>query len=130
MRSEGKALAKDALALFLEIFMGRASHYQPRPRQDGDDRVEQNRHANEELFEKWARLSVECAKALAPFQSPTFRAIVVTPPPPQQAETATRRFTLAVFESNGQSSDGQGSNGHDAAAAAVIDEVAHEDEPE
>jgi hypothetical protein len=127
IRREGKALAKDSLALFLEIFMGRAAHYQPRPRQD--DRAEQNPHANEELFEKWARLSVECAKYLAPYQSPTFRAIVVTPPPPPQQANETRRFTLAVFESNGQSSDGQG-NGHDAATAAAIDEVAHEDEPE
>lgn len=101
LREQGKPLAKDALGLFLEIFMGRAAYYQPRPKID-DPKVDQNKFANEEKFEKWARLSVDCAKALAPFQSPTYRAIVVAPPPPTQSENQTRRFTLAIFDHTGQ----------------------------
>jgi hypothetical protein len=37
------------------------------------------------------------AKALAPYQSPTFRAVVVAPAPVQQSERVTR-FTLSIFD--------------------------------
>lgn len=123
LREQGKPLAKDAMALFLEIFMGRAAHYQPRV--DLKTMAETNKQASEEKFEKWARLSVETAKALAPFQSPTFRAIVVQPPPPSHSEQQVRRFTLAVFDNH---------NGHTIEAVATTDEAiaaaAEEDDDE
>lgn len=40
-----------------------------------------NPNADEDKFGKWARLAIECAAKLAPYQSPTFRAVVVGPTP-------------------------------------------------
>jgi len=74
-------------------FAGMATHYQPRP-----PGQQPNPHADEEQFWKFARFAVHCASALAPYQSPTFRAIVVAPPPePDKTETA-KRFTLRIFD--------------------------------
>jgi hypothetical protein len=33
-------------------------------------------------FEKYSRLALDCARQLAPYQSATFRAVVITPPAP------------------------------------------------
>ena len=46
-------------------------------------------------FEKWAKLAVEAARLLAPFQSPTYQAIMLAPVP---EEPRTRNFTLEIFE--------------------------------
>ena len=92
----GKKLAKEVLDDFMNLFAGMAAVYQPlapghiaRPGTAPD----------EAKFEKYARLTVETARALAPFQSPTFRAIVIAPPPPERG-MVRKRFTLHVFDNH------------------------------
>jgi|SRR5882672_88662 len=67
-------LAKDILERFMLVFAGQAAVHQPRP--DGLGGM----LGNSKEFERWARLSVDCAGKLAPYQSPTFRAVMVTTP--------------------------------------------------
>ena len=83
-RAEGKKLAKEVLQEFMELFAGMAAYYQPTPAH-----LPPNPNENEPQFLRYAGLAVECAKAVAPFQSPTFKAIAVVPPPPPPPEPAT-----------------------------------------
>ena len=94
--AHGKKLAKERLDEFMELFVGRAAHYQPRPDKNGKD---QNPTGNEAKFEKWALHAVDVAHKLAPYQSPTFRAIVVSPPPPSQ-NGGKKRFTLTIVDNH------------------------------
>lgn len=92
-RVSGRKLAKDTLDDLVMVFMEMADAYKPAP--TGQDKL----GASEEKFEKWARLAMEAARALAPYQSPTFRAIVVAPAPTEKDATGeVKRFTLTVFE--------------------------------
>ena len=97
-RTQGRKLAKDVLDDLMQIFMGVAAAYQfvPPGAMDKNGNPIPPR-GNGAEFEKWARLTVETAKALANYQSPTFRAIVVAPPPEEKGEIR-KRFTLTVFE--------------------------------
>jgi hypothetical protein len=72
-------LGKDILRDFMELFAGMAAAHQPLP--PGVVGL-QGREPDEAKFEKYARLAMEAAARLAPYQSPTFRAIMMTPPPP------------------------------------------------
>jgi hypothetical protein len=45
-----------------------------------DELAEQYRKADEAKFRQYAELAIACAKALAPYQSPTYRAVVVSSP--------------------------------------------------
>ena len=45
-----------------------------------DELAEQHRKTDEIKFRQYAELAVACAKALAPYQSPTYRAIVMASP--------------------------------------------------
>lgn len=74
-RATGKKLAKDVLEEFMLLFAGMAASYQPWPVGLG-----KNPGENVGQFEKWARLACEQAAKLAPFQSPTFRAVMVSIP--------------------------------------------------
>ena len=38
----------------------------------------------------WERLAIECARLLTPYQSPTFRAVMVTPPPEAPSKKRSR----------------------------------------
>jgi hypothetical protein len=77
-RMEGKKLGKEILEEFMIVFAGRAAHYQPRPPE-----LPPNPNADEAKFLAYARLATDCAKSLAPYQSPTFRAIAVEHNNPQ-----------------------------------------------
>jgi hypothetical protein len=82
-KSEGKPLATAVLFEFMHRFRDMALA-----------------HQHDRQFQKWARLTVDTAKMLAPFQSPTFRAIEQPAPPPDPKEEQGRaRITLRVFES-------------------------------
>jgi hypothetical protein len=83
-RARGEKLGKEVLRNYMITFHERAEHYRTPP------------HADEAKFEKYARLAVDCARWLAPYESPTFRSIAIAPPTPP-AETR-RRFTLTVFD--------------------------------
>jgi hypothetical protein len=123
-------LAKDAMATFLGIFMSRASFYnskgvEPDPADStGKTLRDKNPHANESKFEKWAMRAVETAKALAPYQSPTYRAVLVAPAPPES--TVPRRFTLTIHDSrNGNAAIVQTNA---PATPAIIDAIANEED--
>ena len=104
-------LGKDVLEEFMMLFAGMAAFYQPhpewRPRLDTDGKpvldngrpVLENANPNmsEPQFLRYAVLARDTAKDLAPYQSPTFRAIVVAPAPDHD-KSDRRRFTLNVFE--------------------------------
>lgn len=102
----GHKLAKEVIEEFMIVAAGTAARYQPRPRQeDGQEEgkfKETNKLANPDLFEKWAKLAVAWATDLAPYQSPTFRAIVVAPPPPDPGTGRVKRFTLTIFDDGGR----------------------------
>lgn len=76
-RRAGKKLGKELLEDFAHLFAGIAASHQPWPAAMG-----KNPHENEERFLTYARLTVEAAKALAEYQSPKFRAIMVHAPDP------------------------------------------------
>ena len=62
---ESGKLGREVLAQYMNTF---------------DELAEQYRKADEAKFRQYAELAVACAKALAPYQSPTYRAIVMTSP--------------------------------------------------
>ena len=53
-----------------------------------DELAEQYRKADETKFRQYAELAVACAKALAPYESPTYRAVVMTSPQPSAGNGA------------------------------------------
>lgn len=72
----GKKLAKEVLEDFMHLTAGMAAHYQPAP-------PGHPVNASADPQEFWRCMEAACtfAKALAPFQSPTFKAIAVYVPP-------------------------------------------------
>jgi hypothetical protein len=71
-----------------------------KPTLGGSER--QNPHGDEAKFIHYAKHVIECAKNLAPFQSPTFRAVTVAPSPePNQPQKVTR-IKLRIFEHDGR----------------------------
>ena len=62
---ESGKLGREVLAQYMNTF---------------DELAEQYRKADEAKFRQYAELAVACAKALAPYESPTYRAIVVSSP--------------------------------------------------
>lgn len=77
---EGRKLAKEVLDEFMTVFAGMAATHQPLP---PGTPIPPGRHPDLDKFEKYARLTVETAARLAPYQSPTFKAITVIAPPSQ-----------------------------------------------
>jgi hypothetical protein len=81
-RREGRELAVDVLEKLMKVAEGAAAINRPTEQKkykDGDWK----------LFAEWFDRTAFCAKALAPFQSPTFKAVAVdvrstTPAPMQQ----------------------------------------------
>ena len=87
-RVAGKKLAKEVLEEFMFLFAGMAAHYQPTP----PHLPQQNVNASETKFLQYAELAVTAAKSLAPYQSPTFKAVQVSSgpidPPTQPGDNA------------------------------------------
>ena len=73
-QAQGKKLAKNVLSDFMELFAGMAAFYQPVP---AGQPVEAGRQPDENKFKEYAALAVDSAKALAPFQSPRFSAMMI-----------------------------------------------------
>jgi hypothetical protein len=100
--NSGRKLGKDVLDDFMQLFAGIAASYQPVAPDVWEGMTEEQkakRTPNPVEFEKWARLAVHCATKLAPYQSPTFQAIMIAPPPPDPRLAGQRkRFTLTIFE--------------------------------
>lgn len=68
-RGNKDKLAKEVMVIFMHQFANLASRYQPTI--DG----EKNPKWNEKKYKEWAMAAVDVAKALAPYQSPTFKSI-------------------------------------------------------
>jgi hypothetical protein len=89
---EAKPLGKETLDAFMTEFTTMAEHYRPaRPGQPANPNEDEGRYL------KFARLAVDAATRLVPYQSPTFRAVVLAPAP-ESNEIKPRRFTLRIFE--------------------------------
>jgi hypothetical protein len=85
--TQNARLGKETLEKFMTLFDDLAEHYRPFP---------ENPRADEGKFTKFATAACECAKALAPYQSPTYRAIVVEQlKSPQRTVLEIRREDLA-----------------------------------
>lgn len=74
----GEKLGVDVLKEFMLLFAGIAASHQPLP----PGMQVPGRTTDEAKFLTYARLTVDTAKALADFQSPKFRAIMVQAPAP------------------------------------------------
>jgi hypothetical protein len=91
-RAEGHDLARDVLDKYMTFFVRYSMKF--RPSLDGED-VNPTQDVAE--FHKYASLAIDCAHKLAPYQSPTFRAIVVSPPPDPTGKVT--EVTLKIFDS-------------------------------
>lgn len=82
-RARALPLGREVLDKFMQIFSGMAAYYQPDLRSPAS-----KPQGNEDKFEKYARLAIEAAKLLAPFQSPTMKAITIQPLLPEYPTAA------------------------------------------
>lgn len=97
-KESGRKLAKEVLEEFMHVFAGMAAAHQPLP----PGAVAQSGYTPDvEKFEAYSARAIECAKALAPYQSPTFRA-VITSPPPHPTKAIVKKFTLNIFDNQGR----------------------------
>lgn len=99
-RKRGKKLAKERLEEIMELAGGLAAHFVP-VRPEGQ---RPNPNANEPLFAKYFSLYLDAARYLAPYQSPTFRAIMIAPPAPEKTMEGekVRRYRIGVFDHAGK----------------------------
>jgi hypothetical protein len=72
-KAGGKRLAREVLEDFLELFSAIALTHEPTP-----PGAEPNPNYDEKKFEKFARLAVETATALASYQMPKLKAVLVS----------------------------------------------------
>lgn len=96
-----KMLGKEIIEQFAHYCAGYASKHQPKGERPGlntpTERAEYDWTVDQ--FERWMRLAGWFAKELAPYQSPTFRAIAIVTPPEDGGRKVTR-FTLNIFEAS------------------------------
>lgn len=97
----GDKLAKERLADYARMFDAMAKFYAPvagKPNKRGKIKIISGDVA---LFERWARLASDTWAKLAPYQSPTLRAITVVPPPPEDDGKVTV-FKVDIFSAEGK----------------------------
>ena len=87
-KAGGKRLARDVLEDFLELFSAIALTHQPAP-----PGAERNPNYDEKKFEKFARLAVETATALASYQTPKLKAVLVSPELGQRQSNGAERLS-------------------------------------
>lgn len=76
-KASGRKLAKEYLQEFLPVLAGMTAYYQP----TFPGMAQQNSNGNEAKFEKWYGYLLDTATKLAPYESPTFRAVQVSMTP-------------------------------------------------
>jgi hypothetical protein len=82
----GQKLGKEYLAKYAGLF---------------DEMADERRLAGDVAgFERWARLACATATDLAPYQSPTYRAVVIAPPPDKPGDDV-RVINLKIFDHTG-----------------------------
>jgi hypothetical protein len=94
-QASGRKLGKEVIEHYMHVFAEiadteRAAALAERP---------ENAREHEARFERFARYAIDCAHKLAPYQSPTFRAIQIAPPQNEQLNKVTR-FRLTIFDNN------------------------------
>jgi hypothetical protein len=87
-KAGGKRLAREVLEDFLELFSAIALTHQP-----ALPGAERNPNYDEKKFEKFARLAVETATALAGYQTPKLRAVLVGPELGQRQTDGAERLS-------------------------------------
>jgi hypothetical protein len=97
VKASGKKLAKEVLEDFMLFFAKMAADFQTSPAG-----ASPNPQADEGKFWKYAQAAVDCAHKLAPFQSPTFRAVTVAPSPEPNQPQKVMRIKLRIFEHDGR----------------------------
>jgi hypothetical protein len=80
--AERRKLGKERLEELLEIAIGATAFFQPTLKNG----VEQNPNADWTQFQKWFQIAHAVAATVSPFQSPTFRAIMVAAQPTRHDE--------------------------------------------
>lgn len=74
-QARGKRSPLDILEDFMVLFYTLAADYQTLPLATG----KKNPNEDPARFREWSKLSIECAKELAAYNFPKFRAVVVSP---------------------------------------------------
>jgi hypothetical protein len=95
MRRTGRPLAKDVLEKYMNLFDAMAGEYQVLPPDrayvmdpatnqpqldEQGKKIPIKPNADQEMFDKCADYVITCAKELAPYQTPTFRAVAIMAP--------------------------------------------------
>jgi len=93
-KADHRPLGKEVLEHYMHIFAEIADSERAAVLAENPE----NSLEHEARFERFARYAVDCAHKLAPYQSPTFRAIVVAPPPSQGQVGKVTRFTFSIFD--------------------------------
>src|SRR5262245_61250470 len=93
-KAHRRPLGKEVLEHYMHIFAEIADSERAAVLAENPE----NSPEHEARFERFARYAVDCAHKLAPYQSPTFRAVVVAPSPSQDQVQKVTRFTLRIFE--------------------------------
>jgi hypothetical protein len=97
-RVEGRKLARDVLDQLMHIFFNMAELYAPQPGQKPDPEQALQ-------FERWSMHAFHVASELAPFQSPTYRAVMVAPSPETPVQRVT--FQFKIFDPNNRATGRQ-----------------------
>jgi hypothetical protein len=90
--TERRKLGKERLEDLLEIAIGATAYFQPTLKSG----VEQNQNADWAQFQKWFQIAHAVAATVSPFQSPTFRAIMVAAPPPKDDENRNSDYVVPL----------------------------------
>lgn len=90
---ERKKLAVDTLETLMNLAMGKVALHQPIPH-DFTEEMRKGRLPNDDLFERWMTKAGGFARDLAPYQSPTFKAVAVMGTNDPAAANAFVRFIL------------------------------------
>ena len=99
-KADNRPLGKEVLDHLMGSFLKIAQFYGPK-KQEGSDEFRLPSAEFLKEYERWATLAGEMAHKLAPYQSPTFRAIMIAPPGEEQGadqKLITTRFTLSIFD--------------------------------
>jgi hypothetical protein len=94
---DASKLAKDVIEYFMEVALRYAKGYEPTDADlsfDSKPEVQEMRDWKRHQFMVWARLAVAWAADLAPYQSPTFRAISISPAQDDRPKVAVVMHTI------------------------------------
>lgn len=95
----GTELAKEILGKFAHNCAAIAIKLMPAFKDDGEPVFRFKGH--HEMWKQMMELTFKYANGAAPYQSPTFRAVIVTPPPDQTPGDNAKVINLKIFDHHG-----------------------------